>query len=941
MLLGMTLSVISPSAMMIMAAETDGTVSEEEIRENDNTEQDGISGGLSNRDKLKQVADSITEDQFGEFAEEAKSFILNLSDSSDVENKDPVFFLNSIMGAYMSNDEVSVKIAEELYEVYGETITDTVKALYLDRIKNVGFVNPEEVVSKLESAQTFIEVIEVYQSSIISEPLSASVNNTEETPTVDISDLDNNTVPDDATDHDMQEVVNPLQESIEAAITQMRLIDTSIYSDESRNKYTSFLSEATEKVMNATTQDEIDNILVQVQEKGAELVQTDALEAHRSVALESLKAFFQGLNFSADELKAMADEEFMSAMEQIEMAVDEAAIESLLTQAEASLTAIMNETAEVISSFKENAADKTRNLINEITSSDLSVNRILELSLKKIESAESYKDVKAAQAAIQQIIADLKATIEGEKTSASKTIWDLRGLIESDLSSFTSLFEALSEKASIIESEKSLVLVNDALDAIEKDLPSYKVFLQKKLENRMDELADAQLVDIVNKAIEEISHSDGYRNAYTVYMSAVEAIETFETIKPGTDKTDDDLKKELEQIKENSVAELMATSDSSENMQKIVSTYSEKIKNAASKEEVYSYLEEGKELLMEAAKNETENKLAAMKDNVCKQLDALILKISDEELKAILQQVIDSAKLDVYNADSATEINTIVASVKAKIKEATSQHSENKELLTKQANLIAKLDSLGSTMEMSTEMRNNLAQAKQDILNTTSVSEAEATYNEAVSNIQKYNLAAMRKVYNEKLDNLLLGIDSGNGRYSEIQNLVNKAKGNIDLATTKELMENIYNNASANIDAIASAAAQNLDAIKESAIAELKSSTLLNTTSAEKVIATYTNKILNATTAEEVSKALSEGKMLLQKLNEAAGYTNSNGEAQINKNTFGSGTDSPDATEKGTDTVQSVKTGDDHYKYILLGFSAAVTSLLTICMVLRKKIVIK
>ena len=135
-------------------------------------------------------------------------------------------------------------------------------------------------------------------------------------------------------------------------------------------------------------------------------------------------------------------------------------------------------------------------------------------------------------------------------------------------------------------------------------------------------------------------------------------------------------------------------------------------------------------------------------------------------------------------------------------------------------------------------------------------------------------------------------------------------------------MNQIYTQAEEAIHSLSSEK-NNLDAIKKAAIQELVNTATVDNANTQKVIATYSNKIQSATTEEQIQAYLEEGKSLLQKLNEV-GENPSSEEEKKQAELLAA-----EAKEKGTDQVNTVKTGDENvWKIVknvgicLIGFGA-------------------
>lgn len=375
--------------------------------------------------------------------------------------------------------------------------------------------------------------------------------------------------------------------------------------------------------------------------------------------------------------------------------------------------------------------------------------------------------------------------------------------------------------------------------------------------------------------------------------------------------------KELDFLKENIEDKLLL-----EKVEEIVETAKNELKSVDTEEKIQKIVAEARKQV-EALKeqNEAQKDFEDKKNAMKEKLDALI-STNDKDLKEILSGIINAAKTDANLCKDETALNEIYKKAVQDIKTATEDYTKDKTLAAKKTTYIEKLSQLLNG-NVNAECQSIIANAKNSIMNAESADEINQIYKEAMYAFKEANLSALRKKFQEKLDTLYDSVSWTAENQAKADEIISRAKDNINAASSEEVMNQIYTQAEEAINSLSSEK-NNLDDIKKAAIQELVNTATVDNANTQKVIATYSNKIQSATTEEQVQAYLEEGKSLLQKLNAVGESPTTEEEAKKQAELLAA-----EAKEKGTDQVNTVKTGDENGWQIaknvgicLIGFGA-------------------
>lgn len=802
--------------------------------------------------------------------------------------------------------------------------------------------------------------------------------------------------------------------NINAAVKELEALDYSTLSDDMKPVAQQMIQDAITKIGTATTEQEVSSIVEETKQQLKKLEEDDIQNIRIEVAINELTQALNQMAFSNERDFQKAKEALKNYTEMLKKTSTETEIAEIVGLAKKDLNEIAQGTGDVLTEARDAAlaeltalketisdkemalrvydlwAQKIRDSLNkeevdkyfsggknsfvalkdaENTSTPSSYTAFLE-SLKLICVSEDditlMEQIKANLNADEQIImtSDFLMALENPDTSSFK-----KALLEKIDSLAADVPNDFAEKVSELKkkTEDAMAKVNDKKDAYSiyreaflelKELNASSAELQKKIEENIAILEKSTTLDTEEaKAIiqiykDKISKAASLDEADSLLKEAVEKLQKLEEANEETKKltaAKEDAYKQLERL-------LTGITDQNlkNEIEKVISNVRSDIAIADSVDTVKSLVEKAKQDISELKKKyEQEKSVKAAREKAAKQIDTFLNGVKDADLKEQLSKIGDSAKRDLEDADDIQSINSILQNFKQDAEKLTKEYAADKALTAKKTSTVKKMTDYTNGKEMTNEMYNLYQKAKEDIMNAESSSEIDSIYTTFIKEFNNLSLASVKDKYSQKLDDLLNSVNSASPKYNDIASVISKAKDNISKATSQTLMDNIFAQAKSKVETLIqqSDTENDLDTIKEKAINELRNATTLSTSTAQKVISVYTNKIQNATSESEVEQALGEGKALLQKLNEAAGIdpddqdtgtgaltngsTMNKADGDANSNTTYSSTKKEDLTSglKG-----DVKTGDENGFQIILSFVTILAGLGAIGFLLWKKL---
>ena len=874
---------------------------------------------------LKSFFESISpEDNFATVSD-FLSFVLSSYSDQGIDGDDSHVIKPSL-------DKVK-EITGAFVSVYGETdVIAGVKGYVQDKLGDLS-LSEEEIkkITDLDSIDSIFDAAKDYLQKAEgdgdgSDGDNSGDNNGSDGDNSGDNSGDNNGSDGDNSGDNSGDTDEALKEATENAIKEIEAIDISSLTGERKEAAEKYLAEVKEKITNASSAEDIEVLSAEASATLESLLAQETIESQRTAAKEALKEFFDGAKFETDELKAVAQEIYDSAMEAIGQADSIEKINDELDSAKEDIQNVIDQKDGVLDTLKENAKKNIDEARDAIQTESQLPDEVVAMAKEQIDAADSAKTIQSIKTVSKEILANMKSALdEKSKSSVSDTISSLRGIsLNKD---DPDLLVYMAEKASAAEYADACTLMEAAVEYVSLSDADFKDVLVDDMKDvladaKEDKAEDAQKIfDEAVSSMKDVSRLNTYK-VYENAMTELGKLKATDEVSAAKKEAEASLDKLVEGITDKTVKA---------KAEDIVAKAKESLKDAKTVEEINKIVEDAAGKVEKVKKEASDaEKLEKKKKTYQAKLDNLVKNVTDSELKTTLSKIVDSAKADISNATSEEQMNEILTKAKNDIKNTTVEYSKNKALATKKAQLIEKLTSLADGKSLSSEALSIISQAKTDIMDASTSEDAVSIYNTAVASFKETYVNDLHTSYKEKLDALAPDASStlDDTTKAKINDTITKAKENIDKTSSEDAMKQIYDQAEKSVSLLKENSSS-LDKVKEDAINELKNYTTLNTESVQKVISAYTNKIQSATSEDQVKQYLSDAKGLLDKLNAAAGITSSTDQnGGTSTGSTASGTDVQSASKKGDDTpTSSVKTGDENGFNIIASVAALIVGI--------------
>ena len=866
---------------------------------------------------LKSFFESISpEDNFATVSD-FLSFVLSSYSDQGIDGDDSHVIKPSL-------DKVK-EITGAFVSVYGETdVIAGVKGYVQDKLGDLS-LSEEEIkkITDLDSIDSIFDAAKDYLQKAEGDGDGSDGDNSGDNNGSDGDNSGDNNGSDGDNSGDTDEA---LKEATEDAIKEIEAIDISSLTGERKEAAEKYLAEVKEKITNASSAEDIEVLSAEASATLESLLAQETIESQRTAAKEALKEFFDGAKFETDELKAVAQEIYDSAMEAIGQADSIEKINDELDSAKEDIQNVIDQKDGVLDTLKENAKKNIDEARDAIQTESQLPDEVVAMAKEQIDAADSAKTIQSIKTVSKEILANMKSALdEKSKSSVSDTISSLRGIsLNKD---DPDLLVYMAEKASAAEYADACTLMEAAVEYVSLSDADFKDVLVDDMKDvladaKEDKAEDAQKIfDEAVSSMKDVSRLNTYK-VYENAMTELGKLKATDEVSAAKKEAEASLDKLVEGITDKTVKA---------KAEDIVAKAKESLKDAKTVEEINKIVEDAAGKVEKVKKEASDaEKLEKKKKTYQAKLDNLVKNVTDSELKTTLSKIVDSAKADISNATSEEQMNEILTKAKNDIKNTTVEYSKNKALATKKAQLIEKLTSLADGKSLSSEALSIISQAKTDIMDASTSEDAVSIYNTAVASFKETYVNDLHTSYKEKLDALAPDASStlDDTTKAKINDTITKAKENIDKTSSEDAMKQIYDQAEKSVSLLKENSSS-LDKVKEDAINELKNYTTLNTESVQKVISAYTNKIQSATSEDQVKQYLSDAKGLLDKLNAAAGITSSTDQnGGTSTGSTASGTDVQSASKKGDDTpTSSVKTGDENGFNIIASVAALIVGI--------------
>lgn len=524
-----------------------------------------------------------------------------------------------------------------------------------------------------------------------------------------------------------------LKEATEDAIKEIESIDISSLTGERKEAAEKNLAEVKEKITNASSAEDIEVLSAEASATLESLLAQETIESQRTAAKEALKEFFDGAKFETDELKAVAQEIYDSAMEAIGQADSIEKINDELDSAKEDIQNVIDQKDGVLNTLKENAKKNIDEARDAIQTESQLPNEVVAMAKEQIDAADSAKTIQSIKTVSKEILANMKSALdEKSKSSVSDTISSLRGIsLNKD---DPDLLAYMAEKASAAEYADACTLMEAAVEYVSLSDADFKDVLVDDMKDvladaKEDKAEDAQKIfDEAVSSMKDVSRLNTYK-VYENAMTELGKLKATDEVSAAKKEAEASLDKLVEGITDKTVKA---------KAEEIVAKAKESLKDAKTVEEVNKIVEDAAGKVEKVKKEASDaEKLEKKKKTYQAKLDNLVKNVTDSELKTTLSKIVDSAKADISNATSEEQMNEILTKAKNDIKNTTVEYSKNKALATKKAQLIEKLTSLADGKSLSSEALNIISQAKTDIMDASTSEDAVSIYNTAVASFKE------------------------------------------------------------------------------------------------------------------------------------------------------------------------------------------------------------
>lgn len=732
----------------------------------------------------------------------------------------------------------------------------------------------------------------------------------------------------------------------DSAVEELTKLDYSSLSPMMQEKVKKMIEDSIHAVNSCSTEEEVTEILEAAKIALKNYMEEDLLNTRIEVAVNELKQFRASLMAVDEETKSEIEKLYDIYAEELKKAGNKEEIANILDEAKKKMKDLAEGTGDVLIEAKNTAVSELA-VLKETVTDRQTAGRVSALFAEMIENALNKGEVEKYASAAYDSMSKLKAAVDqGGADSYTAFLDSLKilcaGTEDRGLLEYIKVFAI---------PEAPVQAVSDMLTALENtDTALYKKALLNELGSMISKLPDKekeQAVAIESDASDAMARAADKKEAYIVYENALDQVSTINASGEVLNQ----------KIKENLAKLDGLSSPDTEEAKELLRIYKEKITHAISVEEADRLLEEAK-TEMEALKKKHEevSALKSAKEKAYDQIDNFLRAITDTGLKEQILRLCDSTKKEIENASSASDVSVILSKFKEDARTITKEYAADKTLTEKKTAIIQKITDIVNGKEMSSDLYSLYVKVKEDVMAAATTAEIDTLYTNFVKTFNEKMLTSLREKYYQKLTDLIETIDPSSAKYTEISTVIAKARENISRTSSEELMEKIFSQTKTNIEALSSQSEEqnSLDLMKTNAINELRLATSLTTSTAQKVISVYSNKIQNATTEGEVSQVLAEGKALLQKLNEAAGVNadgtseyGSAGDTLVNGATMnkadgsaGNNTtySSTAKEDPGSGLKGDVKTGDENGFKIVALLSSMIVGLCVVGLIVFKKI---
>ena len=651
-----------------------------------------------------------------------------------------------------------------------------------------------------------------------------------------------------------------LSEEINNAINELANIDISALEGADLEKAQALIEDAKKEFYKCTTSDEIAQILTATRVELSSILNGAALEKQKTVAKDGLRQYYEGLSIEIAELGEAAETVYQEGLKAIDEAKDTDGVNQAFETAKKNLDSIMEGTDEILDQIKENAVQEVKDLRDTLTGAiamDAS-----EIAIKHIQDAEDIKAASSAKKIALDIMENLKGFYDGNDAMAGAVIQALQATV-SDTEIRTLLDHLYSAAGDEPES-----CVADAVEAI-SDPDGFSGYLIQKVKEEAAfvtvQKEEAQAIvtgfekDVQGKTLKEIyglyekacaeiarirendplakvkeeavKGLEALLNGVTdsglkadiqeVILKAEIAIESCDT-EAEVEQAVEDAEKEveglkdefekqtaLEQAKENAVKRvdnLIANVTDSELraiLTNITDSAKSSIQRAGSETEINNIVQQTvtdiKEATLEYSKDKT---LLTKKTEAVKKLEELA---AGKTLNASLNLILSQGKIDIMDADTTEQVDSIYQTVTSSFNTAYLQMLKE--------DYSDRLDSLVAGIQADTDVMASISQvvakAKENITNASNAEVMENIYRQAESAIQTLadsagSLSQIKADAIAQLNNYTtLNTDSANKVKSVYTNRINSAQNAQEVASylseAEGLLDRLVEAADANV----------------------------------------------------------------------------------------------------------------------------------------------
>lgn len=602
-----------------------------------------------------------------------------------------------------------------------------------------------------------------------------------------------------------------------------------------QDKWIAASAEAKDKIKGLKTEEEMQAVIDEAAKKYAAIVTEQQLFIAKNGYVNIINAYMSQLTFKTDTQKNMAKEALEETIKNINDAKTVDAAAKALEAGKQKMDSIAAEQEDSIDAMKKKAREDFAAIKAEITDTTTISENVLNALNVRLESCETAKEIESVTASGKIAFENAKKIVAGETEYVGEFLKAMKGASkDSDTTSTIDLIIGLEPTKDIKEAESR---VKDACMAITSSKDKFAQHLASKAGQVFEGETKAELYNAYITAMAENPKKD-------LEEKKAAAAKEIEAALAAIEEDNNDIKVKKYALEEEA-NELLTEAATPEEVDAVVKTV---------KEQAEALVKE-----VEALKA-----LDVKRDEAIAKVNKFVDDQTDDKLKASLRDLADSY-IEIINAakeekDIAEQYDKFTKDAEAVIK----AYNEDVALAKAKADVLKKLASLEAQVDKeyeTTEMKDLMTAAKEKVNDAKSGDECSTIYTETKEAYSAAYLKGMRAVFAGKIDELMKDITFSNDTYKQkADEVIAKQKENVNQATNEQTMNNCYSLAKKQIDKLVEMQQndEKLAKLRTDAVSKLENDYPNPTANGKKILDSYKNKILNASSEEEVNKLVAD-----------------------------------------------------------------------------------